>query len=357
MTQKLDDKPENNPPSTLNPPPSTLTIDRFGAFVGKHSERLRVSVKGEVLLERPFFGIEHILIVAGGVSLSSDVIRHCAEQGIQISFLTYSGRPYARLISPDLVGTVKTRREQLLAFLDRRGVELGKGFATGKLANQSALLKYMAKYRKVTDRDLYERVRTAADKIDDYAREMRDQAGDQIDDLRHPIMTLEAHAAKVYWEAARDLIIPEVDWKGRETRGAEDAVNSALNYGYGVLYSQTERAVILAGLDPFAGFLHVDRAGRPSMVLDMVEEFRQTVVDRSIFALLNKGTEIKVEEGRLDEASRRNIADRVNERLEGQEMYEGKKHRLRTIIQSQARHVAAFVRGERQAYRPFTTRW
>ncbi len=334
-----------------------LIVEQFGAFIGKHSERLRIALKGETIVERPFFGLEHLLVLSGGVSLSSDAIRECAERGIQISFLSRSGQPYARLVAPGLIGTIKTRREQLMAFMDERGVTLGKAFTSGKTANQAALLKYMAKYRKETAAELYENIREAAFQIEDFTRRIEELQGQNIDDLRQDILTLEAHAAKIYWEGARQLIIPETDWEGRETRGAQDLVNSALNYGYGVLYTHMERAVLLAGLDPYAGFVHVDRSGKPSLVLDMVEEFRQPVVDRTIFALLNKGVKLEVADGRLTDATRRSIAEKVNERLEAEETYEGKKHKLRTIIQSQARHVATFVRGEGPGYEGFVGRW
>lgn len=334
-----------------------LIVDRFGAFLGKHSERLRVSLKGEIVEERPFHGLEHILVASSGVSLSSDLIEECAERGIPISFISRLGRPYAKLMASGLVGTVKTRREQLLAYLDGRGVALAKAFCGGKVRNQAALLKYMSKYRKDTAPELYERAREAAIALEDFARQIQQVKAKDVEEGRQEFLTLEGHAAKVYWEAAGDLLTPEVGWEGRETRGAQDLVNSALNYGYGILYCQVERAIVLAGLDPYAGFLHADRAGKPSLVLDLVEEFRQMAVDKAIFGMLNKGVKLEVEEGRLTEESRRAIAQRVNERLEGEETYEGKRHRLRTVIQSQARHLAVFVRGEGKAYRAWVGRW
>jgi CRISPR-associated protein Cas1 len=334
-----------------------LIVDRFGAFLGKHSERLRVTLKGEVVEERPFHGLEHILIASSGIALSSDLIQECAERGIPISFISRVGRPYAKLMSPGLVGTVKTRREQLLAYLDDRSVALAKAFSSGKVKNQAVLLKYMAKYRKDTAPELFEKIRVAALVLEDFAKTIQKVEANDIETARQELLTLEGHAAKTYWETAGELLIPEVDWKGRETRGAQDLVNSALNYGYGILYCQTERAIILAGLDPYAGFLHADRAGKPSLVLDLVEEFRQMAVDKAIFGLLNKGVNLEIEDGKLTEDSRRSIAQKVNERLESEETHEGKKRKLRTIIQSQARHIATFVRGEGKQYKPFVGRW
>src|SRR5437763_16373233 len=107
-------------------------VEQPGAYVGRRSERIRVSIKGETLDERPLYGLEGVVIASGGVSLSSDLVRECAERGIPIHFLSRSGTPYARLIAPGLTGTVRTRREQLLASGDRRGVLLAKAFGTGK---------------------------------------------------------------------------------------------------------------------------------------------------------------------------------------------------------------------------------
>ena len=86
----------------------------------------------------------------------------------------------------------------------------------------------------------------------------------------------------------------KVNFPGREHRDSTDPVNSLLNYGYGMLYRQVEGAVILAELDPFGGYLHVDRPGKLSLVYDFVEEFRQQVVDRVVVAMLNKGAEIRM---------------------------------------------------------------
>ncbi len=340
-------------------PDSQLLVDQPGAFLGKGSERLRVTVKGELLAERPLLGLEHVLVLAGGVSLSADAIRVCAERGIPISFISRSGAPYAKLIAPELTGTVQTRRQQLLAFEDHRGVALVKAFAEGKLLNQAALLKYMAKYRQRVDVDLHEMARDAAFRLEYVALKVGEVAGATADDVRTAVMNLEAQGARHYWEAARQLVhLPAgVEWRSRETRGATDLVNQCLNYGYGILYAQVERAVLLAGLDPYAGFLHEDRPGKPSLVLDLVEEFRPHAVDRCVFALLNQRVPMGQDEfGRLDDRARTTMATRVNERLESEELWDGRRRRLRTIIQGQARRVATFVRRE-TGYTPWAGRW
>jgi CRISPR-associated protein Cas1 len=201
--------------------------------------------------------------------------------------------------------------------------------------------------------------REAAFRIEHLARRIVEVGGTALDAIRLEVMSLEGQAARHYWAAARHLVqLPSgVEWPGRETRGATDLVNQCLNYGYGILYAQVERAVLLAGLDPYAGFLHEDRPGKPSLVLDLIEEFRSYAVDRCVFALLNQRVQLAQDDrGRLDDATRTMLAKRVNERLESEEVFEGRRRRLRTIIQSQARRVATFVRGE-AAYKAWAGRW
>lgn len=226
----------------------------------------------------------------------------------------------------------------------------------GKLRNQANVLKYFAKYRKVSDRPAYEEICGLVLKIEDGIKELAGIKGKKIDDVRGQIMSVEGRAGNHYWEGIKALTCDRIVFPGREHRGAEDPVNSILNYGYGMLYQQVETALILAGLDPFGGFLHVDRSGKESLVYDFVEEFRQQVVDRVVVALINKGFLIKMEDGMLTVETRRQFAEKINERLESQERYQARRHKIRTIIQSQARRIATFLRGE-AAYKPFVGGW
>jgi hypothetical protein len=81
-------------------PEGCLFVDEYGSFIGKHRERLRILVKGELVAERPLLGLEHVLVLAGGVTLSADAIRECAQRGVPISLVSRSGKPYAKLLRP-----------------------------------------------------------------------------------------------------------------------------------------------------------------------------------------------------------------------------------------------------------------
>ena len=225
-----------------------LLVTNYGSFLGKKSERLVLKENGKVVSEIPFHDLEQVIIDTSGASLSTDMIRECVEHGVQISFLTPSGKPFAKLVSPYLTGTVITRRQQLLAFFDKRSVALAKLFIEGKLKNQVNVLKYFAKYRKGVDRDLFEAVYSTINQIEQIAGQLSGIKGKCIDDVRGQVMSVEGRAGNLYWQGIKLLTGDKINFPGREHRDSTEPVNSMLNYGYGMLYRQVEGALILAGL-------------------------------------------------------------------------------------------------------------
>ena len=335
-----------------------LIVEGRGTFLAKHQGRLRVSREQKMVREVPLIHLERVIIVDNSVALSSDVVRVCSEEGIPIHFLSSRGQAIASLYSAGLTGTVLTRRAQLLAYENERGIAAAKTMITGKVENQANLLRYIAKYRKETDVPLYEELSLVTLELRDALHEITQLQGSRIEEIREHLMSIEGRAAQKYWDAIARIIPEELQWPGREHRGAIDPFNSMLNYGYGILYGRVEQALTLAGLDPYAGFLHADRPGKPSLTFDFVEEFRQPVVDRSVIGLVNKHVPIEQDQdGRLTEATRTRLAEKIKERLESTEMYEKKRQTLRFVLQNQARHLASFLRGEREQYDPFIAGW
>jgi len=344
-----------------------LVVDQFGVHVTRHSERLVLRSRGQKLLEAPLMHLNTVLIASPGVSLSSSAIAACCEYGIPIHFVSSIGEPYAALYSAGLSGTVLTRRGQIAAYDDGRGLRLAVAMGRGKVCNQAGLLRYAAKYRKETAPEIHQQLLFLAGRAEEHVGELERlaQAGggegeesEPLDGLRAQILSAEGRAAKYYWDGVGLLLDDKWNWPGRKGRGAHDIVNCCLNYGYAILYGQVERALLLAGLDPYAGFLHADRPGKPSMVLDLMEEFRPIVVDRTVLAVLNRNMPIALdEEGLLTEASRRTLADAVLKRLGAAAQYGDKRLMMGSVIQAQARRVAAYLRGEEERYEAFVMRW
>jgi CRISPR-associated protein Cas1 len=110
------------------------------------------------------------------------------------------------------------------------------------------------------------------------------------------LFLIEARAAARYWRAFAGLLPRELGFPGRQGRGAVDRVNRALNYGYALLQNRIWLAVHYAGLEPSLGLLHSGRRRTPGLVFDLMEPFRQPVVDRTLLGLIGRGARLDVNE-------------------------------------------------------------
>jgi len=340
-----------------------VILSGYGIYLGKKSERLQIKVSGKVAkdangsaYEFPMFRLSEIVIASRGVSFSSDLLEEFCERGIRLTFLDYAGRPYAMLSSPTLTATVESRREQLKAFDDVRGLEFARAVVRGKIRNQRHLLLYCGKYLKQSDPERHTAVTDLAKQLRQLEVKARKVAGTTIAEKRQELLGLEGVAGRIYWQGFKMIVEGKAEFMGRVHRGADDPLNALLNYGYGILYGHVWGAVANAGLEPFAGFLHVDRPGKPSLVLDLVEEFRQPVVDRTVIAFVNLGQKTEMKEGLLDEDTRKAIAEKVLERFASTEEFRGQQYQIRSIVQMQARALVSFLRGK-GSYKPFSFRW
>jgi CRISPR/Cas system-associated endonuclease Cas1 len=182
---------------------SQVVLSGFGMFLSKKSERLLVRQGKTVVYEFPFFRLSEVVVASRGVTLSSDLIEELCAHGIRLSFLTHGGKPYAMLSSPMLTATVVSRREQLAAIADERGVEFAKLIVLGKLTNQERLLRYFGKYLKQADPERFARVDRLSDQIAELRPAVQRVAGLRIDDVRDSLMGYEGTANRHPLPAAR----------------------------------------------------------------------------------------------------------------------------------------------------------
>ena len=182
-----------------------------------------------------------------------------------------------------------------------------------------------------------------------------------MDEQRNTLMGLEGAAGRAYFACLGQLMPEEYRFTGRSRQPATDPFNAMLNYSYGVLYSLVERALILAGLDPFVGFLHTDNYNKRSLVFDMIEPFRiladRTTVllftgrraKREFFREIPGGIELSPE-GRpvLMESFNKRLDRAVRYPVQGRQDSEKKKYRKvkqRAVIQHEAHALANALLG------------
>ncbi len=338
-----------------------LVIDGYGKTVSRHGNQIIVRKEGKVVHRVTPERLRQIVIIGRG-SITFDALRLLGRHGVDVIAIDRRGKTVVRLSSA-MMRTVRTRREQYKAYEDARSGHLSKQFVYAKLKNQYAVLGSLAKTRRDTHPEDAELILAKRDDIKKHIAFLMEIEDQPIDSVRGEIMTIEAMASKSYWAAVSKIIPDEFGFEGRSGRGAEDPVNAMLNYGYSILEGEVWRGVHYAGLDPYGGFLHVDRPGRPSLVLDLMEEFRQQLVDKVVLGLITKrmaAPEDFTYEGDrclIGEDLRRRLVVKVLDKFERYQWYRGCRRRWCDIVHMQAVEVAKYLRGEVGRYDGFYLRW
>jgi CRISPR-associated protein Cas1 len=262
-----------------------LYLNTFGTYLHVKDAlfELRVPVQGGSSKVHHFAAkkVTAILLTVAG-ALSTDALRLAARHQVDIIYADSSGQPIGRFWHAKLGSTTNIRKKQLAASLDERGLEWTVDWLVEKLERQATLLESLRKHRAKYQELLSEQ-----------AASIRN-LGQSMTVLRQEHTTTEAAAAslrglegtagRLYFQTISKLLPEKYRFAGRSFRPAQDAFNAFLNYGYGVLYSRIEKALMIAGLDPYVGFLHRDDYNHLSMVYDFIEPYR-VWIDKVVFSL------------------------------------------------------------------------
>lgn len=254
---------------------SVVYITEQGAALYKEQDRLNVR-KGEHLLRWIHADDVEQLILMGNVALSAQCVTFLLQRGIDTVFLSYYGRFKGRLVGEE--GKNSVLRAAQFSRLDDPAfrLELAKRFVQGKIVNGSQMLRRYSYHREINIARSVRMLKTIAET--DVPRS---------ESVEH-LMGYEGIAAKRYFEAWASLLLSEdFVFSGRNRRPPRDEINAMLSLGYTLLMNQVMACVRQVGLDPYFGSLHALTQGRPSLVLDIMEEFRP-LVDRMVLTLVNR---------------------------------------------------------------------
>ncbi|MBQ3287865.1 MAG: type I-C CRISPR-associated endonuclease Cas1 [Kiritimatiellae bacterium] len=258
---------------------NTLYVTTQETYLRKEGETVVVEKDKQVLLRLPIHTLQGI-VTFGNVMVSPYLLNLCAERGVCVSFMSESGKFLARVTGP-VSGNVLLRLAQMRAYeeKDKKG-DIARSFVIGKLMNARNVVQ-----RRIRDHGETLMLREASDKILDVLRRVRDSPPDA-----ERLRGLEGEAAAVYFGAFNDLIVSELETFSMESRSRRppmDPMNALLSYLYTLLAHDCRGALEGVGLDPQIGFLHEVRSGRPSLALDLMEEFRAVLADRVALSLVN----------------------------------------------------------------------
>ncbi|MEA3403930.1 MAG: CRISPR-associated endonuclease Cas1 [Armatimonadota bacterium] len=247
-----------------------------GAVVKLRGERLLVSLSG-ALIDELRIGELGTLVIIGNVTLTTPAIAALLENQVPVAFLSLGGQFRGRL-EPPLSTSVAVRRAQFLALEDADfALALARQSVAAKLLNCRALLLRSRRRRQLPEAGAAPTVLRTSAELASHARSVEEVRG------------IEGRASAAYFEAFGALLADPWEFNGRSRRPPRDEPNALLSLGYTLLLTRVMAGVQIAGLNAGAGFLHTSHHGSPALALDLMEEFRSTIVDQVVLQALNGG--------------------------------------------------------------------
>ncbi len=222
------------------------------------------------------------IVLDRGTSLTYEAVKTALTHNIDIVFADGDGAPIGRVWHSKLGSTTKIRKRQLQASMNEEAILWIKAWVTDKVNNQIDFIKELKKHRKAQENE----INSVLEKMDAVIVKIDALRGEVITDIADSLRGYEGTAGRYYFGLLSSLLVKEHQFKGRSYRPAEDPFNAFLNYGYGILYSRIEKCIMIAGLDPYVGFLHRDDYNQTSFVFDFIEPYRP-FVDLTIYRLFS----------------------------------------------------------------------
>jgi CRISPR-associated protein Cas1 len=340
-------------PTRVSPLESTVYITEPGASLRTKGSRLRVVRRDKQLLAVPLNRVRQV-VCAAPATLTTPFLRKALEHGIDVVLTEEDGEFLGRLNGPDGPDVELRHAQHRLADRNAAKLDLAAAFVAGKIANMRTCLLRAARAGHLEPTEP-----TAARLLE--ARKNALLAASPA-----ALMGVEGAASRDHFATLGKILGPTWSFVQRRRRPPPDPVNALLSFGYTLLTREAAAAVELAGLDPGVGFLHEMRRGRPSLALDLMEEFRPLIVDHLVIGLCTSGKLspsgfTAQDEGkgcRMDREALHTFLAAYERRMltVANHPTAGRRVSYRAALTVQARHLADVVADRVPAYTPISWR-
>jgi CRISPR-associated protein Cas1 len=335
---------------------NVLYVTTPDAYLSLDGENIVIKKDQQSSTRLPLHNLENI-VCFNYMGTSPALMGACVERNVGLCYLSPNGRFQAR-VSGRVKGNVLLRKKQYAVSENvHESVPIAASFLLGKIANSRKVLeRALRDHAMLVNTPAISAVSVSLKEVLNHI-----QTCTTISDL----MGFEGSAAKQYFSVFDQLILQQREaftFTERSRRPPLDNMNSLLSFLYSLLTNEVASALEVVGLDPYVGFLHQDRPGRPSLALDLMEELRPVFADRLALSLVNrkqvnaKGFTQKESGGVLmDEATRKTVLSAWQERKKEEILHPYLKERIPfgLLPHVQAMLLARYLRGDLDAYPPF----
>ena len=262
-----------------------LVINTYGTYLHIKDDMFEVIIPQENGGKRKhYFAFRKVksIFVSKGTALSTDAIMAAVKNNIDIVVLERNGMPVGRFWHSRPGSTTRIRKKQLEASIGPEGVKWVKEWLVRKSDNQIDFMKRLKKHRTSKAGLIDEHIR----KLSELREKIMQTEGQNIREVEESLRGREGTAGRLYFGLLSQLLPERYRFNGRSFRPAKDPFNAFLNYAYGILYSRVEHALVIAGLDPYTGFMHRDDYNTKSLVFDFIEPYR-IMAEEVVFKLFS----------------------------------------------------------------------
>jgi CRISPR-associated protein Cas1 len=325
-------------------------ITEQGAVLSKKQGHLIVSKEKNIISEIPLNKIEKVNLM-GNISLTTPIINYFLDKNIEVIFMTKTGKYRGKLYTDEYRNVLLRLKQYEKSKDEKFKIKIAKSIVIGKLKNSYVFLLKRSKYLpKNSLSSEIASIRKIIEKV---------ETGKNIDEVRG----FEGIGSKYYFQGYKKLIKnKDFKFEKRTLHPPKDPVSAMLSFGYYFLYNEIMAAINVVGLDPYFGNLHTIDVSKKSLLFDLVEEYRNIIIDTFVLNLINRN-EITIEDFKQKEKNIIHFTDNgMKKFIEKYELMISQKMKyhldeevnyIRTIFQKQARHYARVVLEDEKDYIPF----
>lgn len=332
-----------------------ILIEGYNKSIHKRDNQLLIKEKDEELEKINIKKIDDITIIGKG-SVTFDALRLISDNNIPLMSIDYFGKVNYILEYPKYENIFLKKRQYMFSE-DYHGLNISREIIRSKLINQKSTIRTLNKSKNIEDVKFYEtKINESIKSLDS----LRFGPNVNVSNAKTKIMGIEGNASTYYWMAISELLPKDVKFYQRVNRFPDDITNAMLSYGYAILASEVTKHLILNRLDPYCGFLHFDRDRRTSLTFDLIEEFRQQLVDKVVFSLINTG---QITNDDLDERNdsislekRKLIISKILDKVNSKINFEGENLSYGEIIDKQAKKIVNHLIDDEE-YNGFYLNW
>ncbi|MGQ0750346.1 MAG: CRISPR-associated endonuclease Cas4g/Cas1g [Betaproteobacteria bacterium] len=354
-----------------------LYVQSPRAFVRKDGDVLSIEVEKEKVAEARLNEVSQIVLF-GSAMLSTPALHECFRREIPATWHTYGGWFVGHTIGTGH-RNVETRTFQYQASFDKQKcLHLARGWVAAKIANCRTMLRRNWRGRQVEEEAMDEETDASTTETAEPGgapRELLDALrGDATRAVRcsslEALLGFEGTAANRYFQNFSAMLKSDADpslsfdFMGRNRRPPKDPINALLSFAYAMLTREWTIALSAVGLDPYRGFYHQPRFGRPALALDMMEPFRPLVADSTVLTAVNNGEVRPTDFVRgagscnLTDSGRKRFLSAFERRMQQEVTHPIFKYRIsyRRLLEIQSRLLTRYLSGEIDEYPNFITR-